>query len=63
VRAGRARLLYVPAALIGGAAVTRTLAWALHDAAFAALFIAVEVAVGLLLLAAAGNLDDWNRRP
>lgn len=63
VRPGRARLLYVPAALIGGAAVTRTLAWALHDAAFAALFIAVEVAVGLLLLAAAGNLDDWNRRP
>lgn len=54
---GRARLLYVPAALIGGAAITRTLAWALHDAAFAAQFIAVEVVVGVLLLVAAGASD------
>lgn len=56
-RPGRARLLFVPAGLIGGAAVTRTLAWALHGAAFAGTFIAVEVGVGLLLLAAAGTLD------
>jgi hypothetical protein len=59
-RPGQARLLYVPAALIGGAAVTRTLAWALHGAAFAALFIAVEILVGLILLTAAGNPDDRN---
>jgi hypothetical protein len=47
----------VPAALIGGAAVTRTLAWALHGAAFAGLFISIEVAVGLFLLRAAATLD------
>ena len=56
-RPGRARLLYVPAGLIGGAAVTRTLAWALHGADFAALFIAIEVAIGLVLLTAARSLD------
>jgi len=55
---GRARLLYVPAGLIGGAAISRTLAWALHGAAFAGLFIAVEVVVGALLLAAARSLRD-----
>jgi hypothetical protein len=57
-RPGRARLLYVPAALIGGASITRTVAWALHDAAFATTFIAVEVVVGLLLLVAATALDS-----
>ena len=57
-RPGRARLLYVPAGLIGGAAVTRTLAWALHGAVFATLFILVEVTTGALLLAAARTLDD-----
>ena len=57
-RPGRARLLYVPAALIGGAAVTRTIAWALHGAAFATLFIPVEVTTGALLLMAARRLDD-----
>ena len=56
-RPGRAALLYVPAGLIGGAAITRTLAWALQGAAFAALFITVEVIVGLLLLRAAATLD------
>jgi hypothetical protein len=55
---GRARLLLVPAGLIGGAAITRTLAWALHGAAFAATFITVEVGVGALLLVAAATLDD-----
>lgn len=50
---GRARVLYFPAALIGGAAVTRTLAWALHGADFAALFITVELVTGGVLLATA----------
>lgn len=57
-RPGRARLLYVPAALIGGAAVTRTLAWALHGADFAALFITIEVVIGCVLLRAASALDE-----
>jgi hypothetical protein len=56
-RPGRAALLYFPAALVGGAAVTRTLAWLLHDADFAALFIVVEVLTGLVLYRAAGRLD------
>lgn len=56
-RPGRARLLYVPAALIGGAAVTRTVAWALHGADFATTFILVEIATGLLLVTAARKLD------
>ena len=56
-RPGRARLLYVPMGLFGVAAVARTLAWALHGAAFAATFIAIEVAVAVLLLAAARRLD------
>ncbi len=56
-RPGRAPLLYVPAGLIGGASITRTAAWALHGAAFAATFIAVEVVVGVLLLVAAAALD------
>lgn len=61
-RPGRARLLYVPAGLIGGAAITRTLAWALHGADFAALFITVEVAVGVFLLSAARGMDNDPRR-
>lgn len=56
-RPGRARLLYVPAGLIGGAAVTRTLAWALQGADFAALFIAIEVVIGSILLVAASSLE------
>jgi hypothetical protein len=52
-RPGRAEVLYVPAALIGGAAVTRTLAWAFQGADFAAFFIAVEVAIGITLLTGA----------
>ena len=55
-RPGRTPLLYVPAAMIGGAAVTRTLAWALHGADFALLFITVEVVVGITLLAGAQRL-------
>lgn len=57
-RPGHARLLYVPAGLIGGAAISRTLAWALHGAAFAGLFIVAEVVIGALLLAAARLLDE-----
>lgn len=57
-RAGHARLLYVPAALIGGAAIARTIAWWVHGAAFAAAFIAVEVVAGGVLVLAARALDD-----
>lgn len=52
-RPGNARLLYVPAGLLAGAALGRTIAWALHGAAFAGLFIAVEIATSVLLVAAA----------
>ena len=57
-RPGRSGMLYFPAALIGGAAITRTLAWALQGADFAALFIAVEVVVGVTLLQGARRLDS-----
>ena len=52
-RRGYSRLLYVPAGLLGGAAIARTLAWALHGADFAGFFIGVEVGVstGLLVIA------------
>jgi hypothetical protein len=56
-RPGRAALLYFPAALLGAAAVGRTLAWLLHGASFAALFIVVEVVVALVVYRAAGRLD------
>ncbi len=49
----RARLLYFPAALLGSAAVSRSIAWAAHGAAFATAFILVEIAASLFLLAAA----------
>jgi len=53
---GRARVLYFPAALIGGAAITRTLAWLFQGADFAAFFIFVELATGALLVTAARRL-------
>ena len=56
-RPGRSRLLYFPAALIGGAAVMRTLAWLLQGASFAALFITVEVATAIILYRAASAPD------
>lgn len=56
-RPGRAAWLRFPAALIGGAAVTRSLAWLLHGADFAALFITIEIATGVLLWRAASRLD------
>jgi hypothetical protein len=51
-RPGRARLLLVPAGVLGAAALARAFAWAAHDAAFAARFIAVELVCAALLLLA-----------
>lgn len=62
-RPGRAHMLFFPAALIGGAAITRTLAWLLHGADFAAGFIAIEIATGLVLARAAGRLDSAAPHP
>lgn len=56
-RPGNARALLFPAALIGGAAVTRTLAWLLQGADFAAMFIVVEVITGAILYRAANTID------
>ena len=56
-RPGHARLLSIPAMMLGVAAVARTLAWALHGAAFATPFIAIEVAVAALLFTASRRLD------
>ena len=55
---GRSRLLLVPAAMVGGAAVLRTLATVLHGADFAATFIAVEIAMCAVVLVAARALAD-----
>jgi hypothetical protein len=49
-RQGRGQLLYVSAGLLGSAAMGRTVAWAWHGAAFAAVFIGVEVASCVLLV-------------
>lgn len=49
----RGRLLYFPAGLLGSAALCRTIAWAVHGAAFATTFIVVEIAATLLLLGSA----------
>jgi hypothetical protein len=57
-RPGRAPLLYVPAGLFGSAALGRTVAWAVHGAAFAGQFILVEVATCLLLLVVARSPQD-----
>jgi hypothetical protein len=56
-RPGRAHWLRFPAALLGTAAAVRTLAWLLHGADFAALFIAVEVASSVFLRTAASRLE------
>jgi hypothetical protein len=56
-RPGRARVLLFPAAMIGGAALTRTLAWLLQGADFAAMFIFVEVVTAVVLYLAANRLD------
>lgn len=56
-RPGRTRWLLVPGCMLGGAAVARTLAWSLHGADFAALFIVIEVAAAALLFTASQRLD------
>jgi hypothetical protein len=56
-RPGNARALLFPAALIGGAAITRTLAWLLQGADFAAMFIVVELITGAILYRASTSLD------
>jgi hypothetical protein len=53
LRPGRARLLLVPAGLLASAAAGRAIAWALHGAAFATAFVAVEVGAAALLVAVA----------
>lgn len=56
-RPGRAQSLRFPGALLGSAALMRVLAWLLHGADFAALFIAIELAIAWLLWRAAEQLD------
>ena len=43
--------------LVGSVAVTRTIAWAAHGAAFTTQFIVIEVVCGTLLLLSAARLD------
>lgn len=52
-RPGRGQLLVVPGAMLGAAAVLRTLAWMLNGAAFATAFIFIEVVASAVLLTAA----------
>ena len=58
IRPGRARVLYFPAALLGSAALCRTIAWAVHGAAFATTFILVEIVGCLVLLASARRVES-----
>lgn len=50
--------LYSASLLMGGAAVFRTLTWAIHDAPFATVSIAIEVISVALFLAAARQLQQ-----
>ena len=43
--------------LVGSVAVTRTIAWAAHGAAFTTTFIVIEVVCGALLLFSASKLE------
>lgn len=43
--------------MLAAAASMRTLAWALHDADFATVFIAIELAASAVLFAASRRLD------
>jgi hypothetical protein len=54
-RRGKAAGLLFPALLLGSAAACRIAAWALQGAAFAVLFILVEIAGTVLLLVARGR--------
>ncbi len=53
LQTGRDSWLHAAAIFFGFAAIMRTLAWLLHDAAFAGPLIAVEVALALIILLAA----------
>lgn len=53
LQTGRDSWLHAAAIFFGLAAIMRTLAWLLHDAAFAGPLIAVEVALALIILLAA----------
>lgn len=55
-RPGHESLLSIPAMMLGVAAIARTLAWAVHGAAFATAFIAIEVAAAALLFTASRRL-------
>lgn len=57
LRRGQARLLFVPAGLFASAAAGRTIAWAIHGAGFAAMFIAVELGATALLVGVASTDD------
>ena len=57
IRPGQARVLYFPAGLLGSAALCRSVAWAVHGAAFATTFISVEIVGCFLLLAAARRVE------
>ena len=60
-RPGHAGSLYGGVLLLGGAAIFRTLAWLLHDAAFAAPTIAIEVVCAVFLIVAARQLSPEGR--
>lgn len=49
----RRRLLYFPAGLLASAAFGRMIAWSVHDASFATVFIPVEVLGGAFLFVSA----------
>ncbi|HIF94235.1 MAG: hypothetical protein ABGX04_06710 [Myxococcales bacterium] len=49
--------LRASAILLGGAAIMRTLAWAIHDAELATELIVIEAALAIVLLAIASRFD------
>lgn len=57
-RPGYARLLFVPATMLLVAALCRALAWMLHAADFAFLFITVEILGAAILTVAANRLPQ-----
>ena len=61
IRSGHASALYFPAGLLASAALCRTVAWAVHGAAFAATFISVELITSLILIAAARSNTSAER--
>ena len=59
----RTEWLLAAAMLVGGAAVMRTVAFAAHDAPFAALFIGIEVVMATILVASAVVLSKTPPNP